>query len=39
MEEKEMDIQNLFAVLGLPVTKDQGQIRSAYRKLLVNVNP
>lgn len=34
-----MDIQRVFEALGLSVTKDEGQIRNAYRKLLVGVNP
>lgn len=34
-----MDIQKSFAVLGIPVGKDERQIRNAYRKFLVNVNP
>lgn len=34
-----MDIQESFSVLGVDCTKDEKQIRDAYRRLLVRTNP
>lgn len=34
-----MDERNIFAVLGIAETKDEAQIRAAYREKLVTVNP
>lgn len=34
-----MSIQEIFSVLGIPETKDENEIRLAYRKLLSGVNP
>ena len=34
-----MEIQKIFSALGIGATKDEGQIKDAYRKKLVEVNP
>lgn len=34
-----MDVQKIFEILEIPVTKEERQIHQAYRRLLVNVNP
>ena len=34
-----MSVQEMFAVLGIGVTRDENEIRTAYRNLLVKTNP
>ena len=39
MERKEADIARIFEILGIGATKDEDEIRAAYRGKLVSVNP
>lgn len=34
-----MNVQEIFTVLEIPETRDEGEIRAAYRRLLTSVNP